>query len=354
MGVGFNGFDQLNSSKETNGRHSSTTEPSSLSVTSPRVLMALTSLPSSSVTISSTWDSLYIYISSTKDNHPLSLCTGRWSDTVHKARKSFQEREEIVEILETQHGHLILHTCTKRLLMITTSPNGAVVVEESTDNWTQKILKMVCLNKEKIYSLLVTGAVYERVFGTQGAYKMKASVELPVGGHSVSDLACGVNHCLLLTSNGTILSFGLGTRGQLGHGDIKSRDVPCVIHALTGLPMTSIACGNWHCLVLSQTGDMYSWGWNEDSQLGLRTPPGPTVTLPTLVDAVCSDSEEVNFVSVSCGSRHSAAVSEDGILYCWGWNGYGQVVKRDEVGNHRVQSVYCGRWCTLYSIVNHP
>ena len=73
----------------------------------------------------------------------------------------------------------------------------------------------------------------------------------------------------------------------------------------------------------------------DGTNIGLRHPPGPTVALPTLIDNISA--ADVSFVSVSCGSRHSAAVSEDGVLYCWGWDAYRQV---ESVGG--VQSVYCG------------
>ena len=198
------------------------------------------------------------------------------------------------------------------------------------EEWTtpQQVTKISCLRDGTLYALMVSGTIHKYLFNPPDSCKLQLSHELPTGGHRISSMACGADHCLLLTHDGTLLSFGLGTRGQLGHGDIQSRSEPCVINALAGLPMKAMACGHWHSLALSHSGDVYSWGWNEHGQLGLRSPPGPTVAVPTLVDVITDDggsNGDVSFVSVSCGSRHSAAVSENGVLHCWGWDGYGQL-----------------------------
>ena len=241
-------------------------------------------------------------------------------------------------MIETPQGHLILRTWEKRLLTVLTSVNDSVKEEESTSSQ-----QVGCLRDGIIYALLVSGAIHKCVFDSPDSCKLQLSHELPTSGHR---MACGTDHCILLTHDGTVLSFGLGTRGQLGHGDIQSRSEPCVVNALA-YEGHSI-CGHWHSVALSQSGDVYSWGWNEHGQLGLKTPPGPTVAVPTLVDVITdgSDSDsDVSFVSVSCGGRHSAAVSDSGVLYCWGWDEYGQLGGR--LCSYRVHSVYCGWWCTI-------
>ncbi len=32
--------------------------------------------------------------------------------------------------------------------------------------------------------------------------------------------------------------------------------------------MVAVACGAWHSLALSRTGNAYGWGWNRHGQLG--------------------------------------------------------------------------------------
>ena len=359
LGVGFNGFGQLNVPRlqvDGSSDHATETNPSAsppeVSVSSPRVLLELSFQPSS-VVVSSAWDSLNIYVSDGTHSH--SISTGRWSSILHEVVKKSLGKEDknrvkILEVVESPHGQLVLLTEEKRLLVALRSAEGSVEVEECT-KLSQQVSKMGCLNDGRIYSLLASGRVWECAFDSVKSCKLQPSQELPASGHSIADLACGADHCLLLTQDGTVLSFGLGTRGQLGHGDILSQTDPCVVHALAGLPVKTIACGHWHSLVLSRNGDMYSWGWNKHGQLGLRHPPGPTVALPTLVDNVfregTASGNDTNIVSLSCGSRHSAAVSEDGVLYCWGWDEYGQAVESD-----RVKFVHCAHWCSLIIIAS--
>lgn len=67
----------------------------------------------------------------------------------------------------------------------------------------------------------------------------------------------------------SILYFVLFSRGQLGHGSIDSVDYPQEVQALGGVRIVQIACGGWHSCALSESGDLYVWGWNECGQLGL-------------------------------------------------------------------------------------
>lgn len=352
VAFGFDGFCQLDVPQDDTSSQNVFTKPAmphDISTTSPRVLMELSYLPSS-VVVSSNWDALNVYVSDTKNSH--SVATGRWSSSIQDAMKLLQEEDKVLELVETPKGHLILHTHEKRLIVLSNA-GGSVEVEEWSSS--QLVTEIGCLQDGTLFFLLSSGEVRKCFFDPPTSCKLQLGHKIPTCGHRIAHMACGADHTLLLTCNGTVLSFGLGTRGQLGHGDILPRIEPCVIHALAGLPMKAIACGNWHSLVLSQDGDVYSWGWNEHGQLGLTNSPSPTVALPTLVDIASSSatSSDVSFVSISCGSRHSAAVSEGGMLYCWGWNGYGQLGDGSLCGGDdcRVQSVYCGHWCTLCSLV---
>eukprot|EP00057_Strongylocentrotus_purpuratus_P032343 XP_787316.2 PREDICTED: RCC1 domain-containing protein 1 [Strongylocentrotus purpuratus] len=156
----------------------------------------------------------------------------------------------------------------------------------------------------------------------------------PIG---VQEIACGKEHALLLTAQGLVYSYGMGSRGQLGHGDIGKEDVPKLLDAIACVPMVTISAGGWHSACISAIGDMYIWGWNESGQLGLppdlessRTEEGSSHVMADrisfqMVPAVLDLPGGVNVSKVSCGSRHTAAVSYDKRLYTWGWGKYGQL-----------------------------
>ncbi|XP_023344096.1 E3 ubiquitin-protein ligase HERC2 [Eurytemora carolleeae] len=87
----------------------------------------------------------------------------------------------------------------------------------------------------------------------------------------VTDIACGKEHCMLLTETGQVFSWGGGTRGQLGHGTLSSEDKPRLIMALDGMRIKKIAAGGWHSAAISEYNDLYMFGWNESGQLALPT-----------------------------------------------------------------------------------
>ena len=67
----------------------------------------------------------------------------------------------------------------------------------------------------------------------------------------MKSLSCGKEHVLLLTADGSVLSYGSGSRGQLGLGSLEGIDYPAVLEALQPLHITMISAGGWHSLALS-------------------------------------------------------------------------------------------------------
>ena len=350
VGVGFNGFCQLNfpgtdENAEPRAKTAST-EPAAeqdLRVTSPRVLMELGS-PPSRVSISSAWDTLHVFVEGAEGAR--SVATGRWLHPLEEVKRKVREGETVMEVVETRGGHLLLSTATGRRLLALRGADGAVQVED----WSppQPVLEMSALEDGQIFALLSSGRLSRCSINPPDSCSLLLGPEIPLGRHSVSHMCCGADHTLLLTRDGSLLSFGLGSRGQLGHGDILPRPEPYLLSALAGLPVKAVACGSWHCLALSKCGDVYSWGWNKDGQLGLRETAGQTVATPTLVDIGASGAGDgdVSFVSISCGSRHSAALTEAGVLHSWGWSDYGQL-GNSVVCDIHWRTVHCSYWNTL-------
>lgn len=66
------------------------------------------------------------------------------------------------------------------------------------------------------------------------------------------------------------VSFLIFRFGQLGQGELaKHIPLPCEISGLCGSPVTQIACGRMHTVVLTpQNGRLYAFGAGYDGQLG--------------------------------------------------------------------------------------
>lgn len=149
----------------------------------------------------------------------------------------------------------------------------------------------------------------------------------------IKKMVTGDEHCLILTSNGDIYSFGCGLRGALGHGDVNSYDAPKQIEALAGLKIIDIAAGTFHSISISSFGDVYSWGWNTNGQLGLPKVAQHTFkkaseshqqvfTTPQVI--VLEDDEEP-VKAAFCGAKHTILRTERNRLFAAGLNKYGQL-----------------------------
>ena len=79
--------------------------------------------------------------------------------------------------------------------------------------------------------------------------------------------------------------------------------------------MTSVSLGDMHSAAITENGELYCWGHNWNGQVG----NGSTTDQPKPVKIL----EHVT--SALLGDWYSAAITENGELYGWGYNSYGQV-----------------------------
>lgn len=145
----------------------------------------------------------------------------------------------------------------------------------------------------------------------------------------VVQVAIGRQHALLLTDEGIVYSWGTANdHGWLGRqaGD-DTLQVPTPItdtfRSETGKleVIVQIACGLEHCLALSQSGKLYSWGHNKAGQLGLDgyTPNQmQKKQSPTPVFKFDGTTGSEVAKSCSCGPESSACVTIRGAVYVWG------------------------------------
>ena len=162
---------------------------------------------------------------------------------------------------------------------------------------------------------------------------------------TVDDVSCGTNHLLLLDTNGRVYSCGHGNRGQLGHGDVTNRNTPTIIELTVAMTIIRISAGGWHSAMLSGCHDIYTNGWNCDGQLGHNSNVA-MVTSPTLV----ATDDSIEFSLIACGSRHTVAISNTNEVYTWGWNKYEQLERWEPWQQCHIQGIKCSQWNTLYFI----
>ena len=163
---------------------------------------------------------------------------------------------------------------------------------------------------------------------------------LVLRGLDIASIACGDNHCHAVTrGDGVVYSWGRNQNGQLGVGTRDDSTKPVQVEALRGIVVKMVACGAEHSVACTVDGSMYSWGWNCYGNLGL----GDKLERlsPEKLDPLAAPSGEHDAANgggtsasggdidtidiVACGWRHSAAITVRGRLFTFGWSRYGQL-----------------------------
>ncbi|XP_030542193.1 ultraviolet-B receptor UVR8-like isoform X8 [Rhodamnia argentea] len=174
-----------------------------------------------------------------------------------------------------------------------------------------------------------------------------------VPGNYVRGIACGGRHSAVITDTGALLTFGWGLYGQCGQGSTNDQLRPTCVSSLLGTAIGGIAAGLWHTICVSTEGRVYAFGGSQFGQLG--TGGESAETLPQLLE--CPDWKGKQVKVVSSGARHNAVLTEDGQVFSWGWNKYGQLGLGDSIDRNipsqvpidgcLPRNVACGWWHTL-------
>ncbi|MDT7949277.1 MAG: hypothetical protein RQ897_13140 [Thermoflexus sp.] len=128
----------------------------------------------------------------------------------------------------------------------------------------------------------------------------------------------GLIFALALTESGEVYAWGQNERGQLGLGDREDRLTPTKVPGLTGIK--AVAAGHSHSLALTESGEVYAWGRNDKGQLGLGDTEDRLT--PTKVPGLAG----VKAIATGAiGSDSSFALTESGEVYAWGENNDGQL-----------------------------
>ena len=133
---------------------------------------------------------------------------------------------------------------------------------------------------------------------------------------NVAELALGAFYSCALDNNALVYCWGWNGSGQLGLGDTDDRSTPTQVIALSSV--SSIAAGDSHTCALDDLQQVWCWGFNGFGQLGLDDSSDRLV--PTQVE-----SSMENVSQLALGDAHSCAIDGNGMVWCWGWNGYAQL-----------------------------
>jgi alpha-tubulin suppressor-like RCC1 family protein len=124
----------------------------------------------------------------------------------------------------------------------------------------------------------------------------------------IKNVACGETHALLLSDPGYVYSMGCNKKGQLGLGsNIAYADQPSLIAHLEKIPIRSLECGSEHSAAISLNGELFTWGSNEEGQLGYPS-QALHVNAPGIVK-LGHGTKKHAAVTVSCGNQHTGVIT---------------------------------------------
>ncbi|XP_076465916.1 uncharacterized protein LOC143297438 isoform X2 [Babylonia areolata] len=145
---------------------------------------------------------------------------------------------------------------------------------------------------------------------------------------TVCHISCGASHTVVVTESGDVYTWGNGNSGQLGSGDQEIHWAPTPVSinppAPQGSKVRTVACGSRHTLVVMDNGNLHSFGNNFYAQLGYNFRENnykENQVTPHFLEFLKHRAVR----QVACGDKHSLILFMDGSLAAVGNNAHGQL-----------------------------
>ena len=160
-------------------------------------------------------------------------------------------------------------------------------------------------------------------------------------------LAGGNNgHAFAIKTNGTLWAWGQGNSGTLGLNENTSKSSPVQVGASTNWSLVS-ACA--YVAAIKTDGTLWTWGGNGYGVLGRNNPGSVYTSSPTQVGVA------TNWSKVDVGNFSMGAIKTDGTLWTWGRNQNGQLGRDDVVDRSSpVQVGVATNWSQLTMATSSP
>jgi alpha-tubulin suppressor-like RCC1 family protein/superfamily II DNA or RNA helicase len=149
----------------------------------------------------------------------------------------------------------------------------------------------------------------------------------------IAQIACGLRHSVAVSKDGKAYTMGHGAREALGRSQPYTYSLTPLVIVQNGFArhFVQAACGEYHSLLLSSAGEVWSWGAASDAQLGRSVPeparpvdqvagPGrrPKDKWGARPGQVSGSLRGSRVVFIACGPTCSYAVDDVGRVFSWG------------------------------------
>lgn len=136
------------------------------------------------------------------------------------------------------------------------------------------------------------------------------------------------NSCLILDTL-ELLCWGQNNRGQVGDYSTFDSFSPMTVGFEDITSISDVVLGFQFTCAITNQGDVYCWGNNNYGQVGEQ--PGSEVLAPNL--AMPSEGDPAIGLFTSTSSNFICALKESGMLFCWGENSNKQIGEGGESTN---------------------
>ncbi len=198
-----------------------------------------------------------------------------------------------------------------------TTTNSSVPVQIGAEaDW-----KMIKTGYNSSYAIKQNGTLWSwgwNSYGQLGSGNTATSLIPRQMGTATDWVAISVGdvHVLGLKANGTLWAWGSNDLGQLGNGNYTDSNIPIQIG--TDTDWASVQVGLDQSTAMKRDGSVWTWGYNVEGQLGDGT--NVDKNIPTRITLT-----NVAKWPITMNSGHNFVLKNDGTLWSWGYNYYGQL-----------------------------
>lgn len=136
----------------------------------------------------------------------------------------------------------------------------------------------------------------------------------------VKAIAAGAEHTIALTKDGKVLAWGANWAGQLGDGATVPQSTPVPVKGHDGQGrlegIIAIAAGTEHSVALRDDGTVWAWGGNRYGQLGDGTTDERN--RPVQVRGKAGEGHLEGITAIAAGVGNTVALKDDGTVWVLG------------------------------------
>ena len=224
------------------------------------------------------------------------------------------------------HGQLGDGTTTRRLVPVPVIMNGVLAGKSIAAIAAGNDHSVVLTSDGKLFAWGSNGfGQLGDGGGTNSPSPLAVTMNGNLAGKIVTRICAGTYHNIVVTASGEVFGWGMNDSGQLGDGTRTHRNVPSPAilgGALATKTVTAASAGYLHSMLLTSDGTVFTFGSNEFGQLGDGTTIDRTVATTVTLSGGLSGK---TVVLIAGGHFHSMALTSDGQLLSWGRNVAGQL-----------------------------